>query len=62
MILHALPGSTGVLPGYTANLRNSLSGVLLGYGDLAQRFKFAVPHRGAGVVLDGVRDLPSPEG
>ena len=26
--------------------------MLLGYGDLAQRFKFAVPHRGAGVVLN----------
>ena len=32
--------SAEVLSGYTANLWNSLSGVLLGYGDLAKRFKF----------------------
>ena len=65
-ILHVLPGSTEVLPGCTANLWNSLSGVLLGYGDLAKRFKFAVPQRGAGVVLDGSVNfnlsLPVPEG
>ena len=32
-------GPAVMLPGYTANLRNSLCGVPLGYGDLAQRFK-----------------------
>ena len=45
-----LSGSAGMLPGYTASLRNSLCGVSLGYGDLAERIKFAVPHRGAGVL------------
>ena len=34
-----LSGSAGMLPGCTASLRNSLCGVPLGYGDLAQRFK-----------------------
>ena len=38
-ILRVLLDSAGLLPGYTANLRNSLSGVLLGYGDLAKRFE-----------------------
>ena len=33
----------GMVPGNAVGLRYSLSGVLLGYGDLAQRFKFAVP-------------------
>ena len=55
-------GSAEVLSGYTANLRNSLSGVLLGYGDLAKRFKFAVPQRGAGVVLNDCVKSPVPEG
>ena len=45
-----LSGSAGMLPGYTASLRNSLCGVSLGYGDLAERIKFAVPRRGAGVL------------
>ena len=45
-------GSAGNLPGYTVGLRCSLSGVPLGYGDLAKRFKFAVPHRGASVILN----------
>ena len=45
-----LSGFAGVSPGSTSNLSNPLCGVPLGYGDLAQRFKFAVPHRGAGVV------------
>ncbi len=40
-------------PGSASNLGNPLCGVPLGYGDLAQRFKFAVPLRGIGVVLDG---------
>ena len=35
-----LSGSAGRLPGYTASLRNSLCGVSLGYGDLAERIKF----------------------
>ena len=35
----SLPGCAAVLPGYTADLRYSLSGVPLGYGDLAKRFK-----------------------
>ena len=35
-----LSGSAGMLPGYTLNLRNSLCGFPLGYGDLAQRFKY----------------------
>ena len=48
-----LSGSAGMLPGSAPNLSNPLCGVPLGYGDLAQRFKFAVPQRGAGVVLDG---------
>ena len=56
-----LPGSAGLLPGYTTNLRNSLSGVLLGYSDLAKRFKFAVPRRGAG-VSDPVRSPTGPGG
>ena len=47
-----LSGFAGVSPGSTSNLSNPLCGVPLGYGDLAQRFKFAVPHRGAGVVLN----------
>ena len=47
-----LSGSAGMLQGSAPNLSNPLAGVPLGYGDLAQRFKFAVPHRGAGVVLD----------
>ena len=47
-----LSGFAGVSPGSAPNLSNPLCGVPLGYGDLAQRFKFAVPHRGAGVVLD----------
>ena len=34
-----LSGSAGRLPGYTVGLRNSLCGVSLGYGDLAQRIK-----------------------
>ena len=34
-----LSGSAGMLPGYTASLRNSLCGVSLGYGDLAERIK-----------------------
>ena len=55
------PGCAGTVPGYTANLRNWFSGVLLGYGDLAQRIKFAVPHRGAG-VLDPVRSPTGPGG
>ena len=41
-----LSGSAGMLPGYTASLRNSLCGVSLGYGDLAERIKFAVSQRG----------------
>ena len=36
---HALSGSAGMLPGYTASLQNSLCGVSLGYGDLAERIK-----------------------
>ena len=47
-----LSGFAGVSPGSASNLSDPLCGVPLGYGDLAQRFKFAVPHRGAGVVLD----------
>ena len=47
-----LSGFAGVSPGSTSNLSNPLCGVPLGYGDLAQRFKFAVPQRGAGVVLN----------
>ena len=35
-----LSGSAGRLPGYTVGLRNSLCGVSLGYGDLAQRIEF----------------------
>ena len=31
---------------------NPSPGSPLGYGDLAERFKFAVPHRGAGRVLN----------
>ena len=46
-----LSGSAGVSPGSASNLSDPLCGVPLGYGDLAQRFKLAVPHRGAGVVL-----------
>ena len=38
-----LPGSAGMLPGIAAHLRYFLSGVPLGYGDLAKPFKFAVP-------------------
>ena len=34
-----LSGCAGMLPGYTASLRNSLCGVSLGYGDLAERIK-----------------------
>ena len=34
-----LSGSAGMLPGSAPNLSNPLSGVPLGYGDLAQRFK-----------------------
>ena len=34
-----LSGSAGRLPGYTVGLRNSLCGVSLGYGDLAERIK-----------------------
>ena len=45
-----LSGSAGMLPGSAPNLSNPLCGVPLGYGDLAQRFKFAVPRRGAGVL------------
>ena len=37
----------GMVPGYAVGLRYFFSGVPLGYGDLAKRFKFAVPHRGA---------------
>ena len=48
-----LSGFAGVSPGSASNLSDPLCGVPLGYGDLAQRFKFAVPHRGAGVVLNG---------
>ena len=51
-----------VSPGSTSNLSNPLCGVPLGYGDLAQRFKFAVPQRGAGVVLNGSVKSPVPEG
>ena len=47
-----LSGSAGMSPGSASNLSNPLAGVPLGYGDLAQRFKFAVPQRGAGVVLN----------
>ena len=56
-----LLGSAGVLPGSTSNLSNPLFGVPLGYGDLAQRFKFAVPHRGAG-VSNPVRSPTGPGG
>ena len=49
-------------PGCCRDLRNPLCGVPLGYGDLAKRFKFAVPLRGAGVVLDGSVKSPVPEG
>ena len=52
-----LSGFAGLSPGSTSNLSNPLCGVPLGYGDLAQRFKFAVPQRGAGVVLDGCVSL-----
>ena len=38
------------------------AGFPLGYGDLAERFKFAVPLRGAGVVLNGSVKSPVPEG
>ena len=55
-------GSVGALPGPATNLSNPLCGVPLGYGDLAQRFKFAVPLRGAGVVLDQSVKSPGPEG
>ena len=55
-------GSAGMLPGSASNLGNPLSGVPLGYGDLAQRFKFAVLQRGAGVVLDESVKSPVPEG
>ena len=48
-----LSGFAGVSPGSTSNLSNPLCGVPLGYGDLAQRFKFAVPLRVLGVVLNG---------
>ena len=34
-----LSGPAGNLPGSAPNLGNPLSGVPLGYGDLAQRFK-----------------------
>ena len=58
-----LAGSAGILSGF-AGIRRDVAGILstpptsgthsagfpLGYGDLAQRFKFAVPHRGAGVL------------
>ncbi len=37
----------GMVPGYAVGLRYFFSGVPLGYGDLAKRFKFAVPLRGA---------------
>ena len=47
-----LSGSAGMSPGSAPNLSNPLCGVPLGYGDLAKRFKFAVPRRGAGVVLN----------
>ena len=56
-----LSGFAGVSPGSTSNLSNPLCGVPLGYGDLAQRFKFAVPHRGAG-VLNPTRNLANPAG
>ena len=56
-----LSGSAGMLPGYTASLRNSLCGVSLGYGDLAERIKFAVPRRGAGVLDSDQKSMPYPE-
>ena len=33
------PGRAGMVPGCTVNLRNLFSGLPLGYGDLAKRFK-----------------------
>ena len=56
-----LSGSAGMLPGSAPNLCNLLAGVPLGYGDLAQRFKFAVPQRGPG-VLNPVRSPTGPGG
>ena len=56
-----LSGSAGMLPGSAPNLCNPLSGVPQGYGDLAQRFKFAEPRRGAG-VSDPVRSPTGPGG
>ena len=61
-ILRVLLGSAGMVPGNTADLQNSLSGVLLGYGDLAQRIKFAVTHRGAGVLDEVPNSYRSPGG
>ena len=47
-----VPGCAGMVPGYAVTLRYGFSGVILGYGDVAKRFKFAVPHRGAWRVLN----------
>ena len=44
-----VPGCAGMVPGCAVTLRYVFSGVNLGYGDVAKRFKFAVPHRVAGV-------------
>ena len=45
-----VPGCAGMVPGYAVTLRYVFSRVILGYGDVAQRFKFAVPHRVLGVL------------
>ena len=49
-----------MLPGSAPHLGNPLAGVPLGYGDLAQRSKFAVPRRGDGVVLNGCVKFAGP--
>ena len=44
-----VPECAGMMPGCKIILRYVFSGVPLGYGDVAKRFKFAVPHRVLGV-------------
>ena len=50
-----MSGGDGMLPGSAPNLGNPLSGVPLGYGDLAERFKSAHPlvEGGTGRVIIG---------
>ena len=50
-----LPHVPGKCRSTSSVSRHNLPGIPLGYGDLAERFKFAVPHRGTGRFINPTR-------